>query len=182
MTPGLFLFLAFPVRGVVVDPAARPVEGARVACGSETTTTNASGEFDFASATRCDAAVSKDGFATKRLELDDSKDHQVTLGLAPASDRVVVTATGSPVAIEEAGVSASVVTAADFAARGNSFLSDYLRDIPGLNVVQTGRNGGVTGVFSRGGDSSSTLVLLDGMPLTDPGGAINLVSLTNAGI
>ena len=49
-------------------------------------------------------------------------------------------------------------------------------------MVQTGRNGGLTSLFSRGGDSSSTLVLLDGMPLTDPGGAINLANLTNAGI
>src|SRR5579862_31996 len=181
MTP-FFLLLAFHVRGVVVDPAARPVEGAKVACGSETVVTNDRGEFDFAGATGCEAAVSKDGFATKRLELDDSKDQRVTLALAAASDRVVVTATGAPVPIEEAGVSANVVTATDFAARGNSFLADYLRDIPGLSVVQTGRNGGVTGLFARGGDSSSTLVLLDGMPLTDPGGAINLANLTNAGI
>lgn len=182
MTPTFFLLLAFHVRGVVVDPAARPVEGARVACGPETTTTDARGEFDFASAARCDASISKDGFAIKKVELDDSKDQQVMLALAPASDRVVVTATGAPVAIEEAGVSASVVTSSDFAARGNLFLSDYLRDIPGLNVVQTGRNGGVTSLFARGGDSNSTLVLLDGMPLTDPGGAINLANLTDAGI
>ena len=182
MTTTFFLFLAFHVRGVVVDPAARPVEGARVACGSETTLTNASGEFDFASQTQCDAAISKDGFATKHVDLSESSSPQVILALAPTSDRVVVTATGSPVPIEAAGVSASVVTSADFAARGTLFLSDYLRDIPGLNVVQTGRNGGLTSLFSRGGDSSSTLVLLDGMPLTDPGGAINLVNLTNAGI
>lgn len=182
MTPTLFLFLAFHVRGVVVDPTARPVEGARVACGPETIVTDARGEFDFAAATRCDATIRKDGFADKSVQLDDSKDQQVTLAVATASDRVVVTATGSPVAIEEAGVSANVVTARDFVARGNSFLSDYLRDIPGMNVVQTGRNGALTTLFARGGDSSSTLVLLDGMPLTDPGGAINLVNLTNAGI
>ena len=93
MTPTFFLFLAFHVRGVVVDPAARPVEGARVACGSETVVTNDRGEFDFDSPTRCEAAVSKDGFATKRLELDDSKDERVMLALAASSDRVVVTAT-----------------------------------------------------------------------------------------
>src|SRR5580704_3588447 len=179
MTPTFFLFLAFHVRGVVVDQTARPVEGAKVVCDSETIVTNDRGEFDFASATRCNADISKDGFAARRIGLDDSKDQQVMLTLAATSDRVVVTATGAPVPIEEAGVSANVVTASDFAARGNSFLADYLRDIPGLSVVQTGRNGGLTSLFARGGDSSSTLVLLDGMPLTDPGGAINLVNLTN---
>jgi len=177
----LFLFLVFNVRGVVVDPAARPVEGAKVVCGSETTTTDSHGQFEFAAAT-CDATVTKDGFAAKTVRLNDSKDTSIALALAPTSDRVVVTATGSPVAIEEAGVSASVFTSHDFTVRNNPSLQDYLRDVPGLSVVQTGRNGGLTSLFARGGDSSSTLVLLDGVPLTDPGGSIDLVHLTTAGI
>jgi vitamin B12 transporter len=178
----LFLFLAMHVRGVVVDPAARPVEGAKVSCGPETVTTDAHGQFDFPDAGRCDVIVTKDGFGQKNVRIDDSRENSIALALAPASDRVVVTATGSPVAIEEAGVSASVYTSRDFSARQNPFLEDYLRDAPGLSVVQTGRNGGLTTLFARGGDSSATLVLLDGVPLTDPGGAIDVGHLTTAGI
>ena len=33
MTPTLFLLLLSYVRGVVLDPTARPVEGAKIACG-----------------------------------------------------------------------------------------------------------------------------------------------------
>ncbi len=40
---------------------------------------------------------------------------QITLALAPSSDRVVVTATGAPLALDEAGVAATVFTSADFA-------------------------------------------------------------------
>jgi vitamin B12 transporter len=176
----LFLFLAFNVRGIVVDPAARPVEGAKIVCGSETATTNSLGQFEVNKP--CTATITKEGFSTKTVSLDDGKEVNVALALAPTSDRVVVTATGSPIAIEEAGVSATVFTAHDFAARANPSLQDYLRDVPGLSVVQTGRNGGLTSMFARGGDSTSTLVLLDGVPLTDPGGSIDLTHLTTAGI
>jgi vitamin B12 transporter len=178
----LFLFLAFHVRGVVVDPAARPVEGAKIACGSETVNTDSRGAFEFATLSKCDAVVTKDGFAKQTVSVDEGKEAQITLAIAPTSDRIVVTATGAPVPIEEAGVSATVFTAHDFSTRQNPSIADYLRDVPGLSVTQTGRNGGVGAVFSRGGDSSSTLVLLDGVPLTEPGGAINITHLATAGI
>src|SRR5260370_7700979 len=62
MTITLFLLLFFDVRGVVLDPSARPVEGAEIACGAETSTTNARGEFSFASAQSCDATIKKSAF------------------------------------------------------------------------------------------------------------------------
>jgi outer membrane cobalamin receptor len=102
--------------------------------------------------------------------------------LAPTSDRVVVTATGAPVALEEAGVAADVFTARDFEARQFPFLQNVLRDVAGLNVVQTGRNGGITSLFARGGTSNSSLVLLDGIPITEPGGSIDFAHLTSAGL
>ncbi len=119
MTPFYFLFLLFNARGVVMDPAARPIQDATVVCGAETTTTNARGEFEISRA-GCDAKISKDGFAPQTVALIDGKEATVTMKLAPTSDRVVVTATGSPVTIEDAGVSASVFTPQDFAARGQS--------------------------------------------------------------
>ena len=42
-----------------------------------------SGEFDFASQTQCDAAISKDGFATKPSHLAESDDPRIMLALAP---------------------------------------------------------------------------------------------------
>lgn len=182
MTTTLFLFLLFNVRGVVLDPTARPVEGAKVACGSETISTDSRGQFELTTAKTCDATITKSGFAPTHSHLEDSKDNQVTLALALASDRVVVTATGAPVAIEEAGVAADVFTARDFAARQYPFLQYILRDVAGLNVVQTGHNGGITSVFARGGDSDATTVLLDGVPITEPGGSLDFVHLTSTGL
>ena len=178
MTATLFLFLLFSVRGVVSDPSGRPVEGAQVACGAETKNTDAAGAVEFNSA--CEATVTKPGFAAAKLSLKGSD--AVTLALAPASDRVVVTATGAPIALEDAGVAATVFTKRDFEAPHFPFVEDLLRDVPGLYVAQNGQNGATTSLFSRGGNSYATLVLLDGVPLTDPGGQLDFSHLSSTGI
>jgi len=175
----LFLLLSI-VRGVVLDPAGRPVEGAKIACGAETFTTDSRGAFEFSKP--CAAAIERPGFATKTVVLADLKDAEITLALAPVSDRVLVTASGSPVAMEEAGVAATVFTSRDFVARQFPFVEDLLRDVPGLAIVQTGRNGGLVSLFARGGDSDAAMVLLDGIPVTDPGGSLDFVHLTSTGL
>src|SRR5260370_31545132 len=181
MTITLFLFLFFDVRGVVLDPSARPVEGAEIACGSEKSTTNARGEFTFASAQSCDATIKKSGFAAKTAQISGAA-NSITLALEPRSDRVVVSATGAPVAIEEAGVAADVFTFKDFEARQFPFLHDVLRDVAGLNLAQTGSNGAIVSVFARGGNSNGATVLLDGVPLTEPGGSLAFVHLTSTAL
>ena len=42
------------------------------------------------------------------------------------------------------------------------------KNIPGLNVVQTGGPGGATSVFMRGTNSNHTKVLVDGIDISDP--------------
>src|SRR5258708_4039054 len=104
MTPILFSFLLlFQVRGIVSDPSGRPVEDAQVACGAETKSTDAHGAVEFTSP--CEALVTKPGFSQQREMLAEGKDGRIILSLAPASDRVVVTATGAPIALAEAGMS-----------------------------------------------------------------------------
>lgn len=180
MTPTFLFLLLSLVRGVVLDPAGRPVEGAKIACGSETSSTDSRGHFEFQKT--CVATIEKPGFAAKTIALTDTKDAEVTLALASLSDRVLVTSAGAPIAMEEAGVASTVFTSTEFAARQFPFVEDLLRDVPGMSVVQTGRNGALTNLFARGGDSDTTMVLLDGIPVTDPGGNIDLAHLTSTGL
>jgi vitamin B12 transporter len=180
MTITLFLLLLFDVRGVVSDPTGRPVEGAQVACGSGTKVTDEHGVFDFPRP--CQATITKPGFADQHVALSESGDNSVKLELAAASDRVVVTATRAPVPVEDAGVAADVFTAKDFEPARGAFVQNLLRDVPGLSVVQSGRIGGITSLFARGGDSDSALVLLDGIPLTEPGGGLDFAHLTSPGL
>jgi vitamin B12 transporter len=180
MTPVFFFLLLSLVRGVVLDPTGRPVEGAKIACGPETSSTDSHGIFEFQKP--CVATIEKPGFAPQTVALTDAKETEITLTLASLSDRVLVTAFGSPIAMDEAGVAANVFTSDDLSARQFPFVEDLLRDVPGLSIVQTGRNGGLTNLFARGGDSDTAMVLLDGIPVTDPGGNLDFAHLTSTGL
>ena len=80
---------------------------------------------------------------------------------------VVVSATRLPTPALEVASSITVVTAADIDTRQERTFADVLKDVPGLNVVQTGGPGGVTSVFMRGTNSNHTKVFIDGIDVSD---------------
>ncbi len=89
----------------------------------------------------------------------------------------MVTATRIPTPELDVASSITVITADDIAARQVRTLPDLLKEVPGLNLVQTGGPGGQTSVFMRGTNSNHTKVLVDGIDLGDPsnpGGAFDL--------
>ena len=62
-------------------------------------------------------------------------------------------------------------------------VSDALREVPGLSVVQTGSPGQLTSVFTRGLRSEHTQVLLDGIPINQGlQGAFNFADFTTEDI
>jgi vitamin B12 transporter len=91
---------------------------------------------------------------------------------APAEESelqsIVVTATRIPTPELQIASSVTVVTAADIAARQIRTLPDLLKEVPGLNVVQSGGPGGQTSLFMRGTNSNHTKVLIDGIDVGDP--------------
>jgi vitamin B12 transporter len=96
--------------------------------------------------------------------------------LTDLPDTIVVTATRIPTPEQQIASSVTVVTADDIAARQLQSLPDLLKQVPGLNVVQTGGPGGQTSVFMRGTNSNHTKVLVDGIDVSDPsnsGGAFD---------
>ena len=103
---------------------------------------------------------------------------QDTVTLSP----VTVTATRLPIARERTPAAITVITGAELRARGITRLTDALRDVPGASVVQSGSFGSQTAFFLRGGESDYTKVLIDGVPLNDAGGAIDLAHLSVADV
>ncbi len=99
---------------------------------------------------------------------------QVAVPPPPSPDaetaEVVVTASrsGDAVSAELLGESATVVTAQDLQDRQTRVVSDVLRDVPGVEVNRTGAVGGTTQVRIRGAESNQTLVLVDGIKVSDP--------------
>ncbi len=81
---------------------------------------------------------------------------------------IVVTPTLVPTPVAEIGGDVTVITAANIARKQERTLPDVLKDVPGLNVVQTGGLGGQTSVFMRGTNSNHTKVLIDGIDVSDP--------------
>jgi vitamin B12 transporter len=89
-------------------------------------------------------------------------------GDATSLDTVVVTANRLPTALIDVASSTTLVTADDITRKQEPTLPDVLRDVPGLNVVQTGGPGGQTSVFLRGTNANHVKVLIDGIDVGDP--------------
>ena len=81
---------------------------------------------------------------------------------------VVVTATGLPTPRSQVASSITVISAEDIAATQAQSLPEVLKNVPGLNLVQSGGPGGLTSVFIRGTNSNHVKVLVDGIDVSDP--------------
>jgi len=158
------------------------VEGARVSCSTKITYSDALGRFTVAGIDKCDAQIEKLGFVSEKLLLAAAAESKIALVIAGPTETVVVTATRAETTPEQAAISASVVTERQIAALNYPVLPDVLRDIPGLQVSDYGRRGSLTQVYTRGAERTGTLVLLDGVPLNDPGGELHLEHLSTEGI
>ena len=97
-----------------------------------------------------------------------------TVSLKP----VVVTATRLPADLSTLPVSITVLSATALSHTGVTSVADALRSSPAAAVVQSGSFGAQTSVFLRGGESDYTKVLLNGVPVIQPGGAFDFAGLT----
>jgi outer membrane cobalamin receptor len=171
------------VTGVVVDGAGQPLPRARVRVtnGGEvsSTFTGIDGRFriDVDAASRCTVEASLEGFATATTECA-STPLRVTLDVAPIAEHIVVSATRTEAPASQIAADVVVFDRADLDRRQHPLLLDLLRTAPGVAIGATGAAGGVTTLFVRGGESNYTKVLLDGVPLNEPGGAFNLNNIT----
>ncbi len=163
-------------------PSGRPVEGAQISCQDQKVFTDAEGRFNVRGADQCEARIEKPGFEPQTTQLSSAKEDRITLAVAGPEETVVVSATRTETTPEQAAVSASVLTQQQLSALNYPMLSDVLRDVPGLQVSQYGARGALAEIFTRGAERTGTLVLLDGVPLNDPGGELHLENLTSEGI
>ena len=83
-----------------------------------------------------------------------------------------------PCSADSLGVSVTVLRGDDLRAQGIRSVGDALRQVPGAQVVQGGGFGAQTSLFLRGGESDYVKVLVDGVPVNQPGGAYDFANLT----
>jgi outer membrane cobalamin receptor len=167
---GAFSLSAAELKGVVVDPSARPVPGAQVAAidASGVITeqiTDDQGSFDIYVSPlyeNVQLRVTAPGFQTVTVGMGASR---IQLALAPQADSIRVIGSTIDVPASLQGSSVSTITSADLRGRNEPIASDLLRETPGVQLEQSGPRGSVMDLFVRGGDSKYNLVLLDGIPI-----------------
>lgn len=112
----------------------------------------------------------------------------VVPSLAPGMEEVevgvvVVSATKTVETIDKVPSSVTVITAEEIERKQATTVLEMLRDVPGLDVVQSGGPGKNSSVFIRGGNSGHTLVMIDGVQVNSPTlGSYNFADLTTDNI
>jgi vitamin B12 transporter len=92
---------------------------------------------------------------------------------------IVVTATRIPQPIGEIGTTITVVEAPQIQEQKIDRVADVLREVPGVQVTQSGSPGSVTDVSIRGATPAQTLVLVDGVDVNAGAtGSFDLANLT----
>jgi len=176
----------------VLDPHSAAVAGAQVsifregeAAPLDVRSTSGDGEAVFhidslrlQKGTALRAQVLAPGFAEASADVGDAS-HPVVikLAVASASETVVVTATRSLVPEEETASSVSLLSSGEIEAMQPVSLADALRFLPGAVVNVAGQRGGLGSLFVEGGDSRYNKVLVDGVPINDPGGTFDVSTL-----
>lgn len=176
---------ASPIAGVVVDGAGRPVPRAAVDVISSdgtvaaTVFSGADGTFTAPSAPDgCRLRATLAGFQPASTACRTDAPVKLTLNVAPVAEQIVVSATRTEAPSGQVAAAVSVFDADTIERRQEPPLADLLRQAPGTTVVRVGAPGSVTSLFVRGGESNYTKVLLDGIPLNEPGGAFNMSNVT----
>jgi outer membrane receptor protein involved in Fe transport len=193
-----FLFVtgtvwASTLEGTVLDPSGRPVPGARVSLlrslvAVDERLADSAGVYRFeglqdgayqlvanARGLSCPAT-------NVALRKEENKRQNLHLELSALTSQVVVSASLGGALAPQIGSSVSLVNRQEIEDQGAQNILEMLRDVPGTDVVQTGRRGGFARVFIRGGESNYTAVLIDGIPMNQFGGEFNIASLPTDGI
>ena len=87
---------------------------------------------------------------------------------AQLGEEIVVTASALPEKVAETPATVTVITRDEIEERAARDVADVLREVPGLHVSRTGSAGRATSLFTRGSNSNHTLVLWNGLEITNP--------------
>lgn len=81
---------------------------------------------------------------------------------------IVVTASALPESVESTPAAVTVIAKSQIDEQDARDVADVLREVPGLVLSRTGSEGRATSLFTRGADSTHTLVLWNGIEINNP--------------
>lgn len=124
------------------------------------------------------------GFAEASRDVTVPTDQQITipLSLATVPQTVAVTGTATPIPVEQSGLAISTLEQPALQALNQPDAGDTLRFVPGAIVSDSGRYGGLTTLFVRGGESRYNKVIVDGVPVNEAGGVFDFSVVPMIGV
>ncbi len=176
--------LAADLRITIFDPQSAVVAGARIsvyepynAAPVAVATTMGNGATEFRSLVpgRYRIEVLAPGFAPHHASVTVGKDAmlKITLAIAAPAQTVMVTATRTLSPLEENGASVAQIDRATLATMQPISAADALRFLSGAVINAAGQRGGIAALFVRGGESRYNKVIIDGVPVNEPGGVFD---------
>ncbi len=181
------------LQGSVLDPDGRAVPGARVDLLAglvpvQQRSSDANGRYSFQElpAGTYTLVANVAGFsvlsADVQLQPEDARTVDLHLQVSAVEEHVVVSASLGGALAPQLGSSVSVVTRQDLDDRAAQNAFEGLQGLSGIEVERTGRHGGDTSVFIRGGNSDYNLIMLDGIEINKFGGDFDFASIPADGV
>jgi outer membrane receptor protein involved in Fe transport len=184
---------AATIGGTVYDPSGRAVPNVRVNLLQSLTPlderqTDARGEYKFEGLAKGTyrLVANAPGFSASTADVeireDQTRSLDLHLALSAVQQQVVVSASLEGALAPQLGSSVSTVSQQEIDDQGAQSVTDVLHGVPGVALDDSGRRGGATGVFIRGGDSNYNLVMVDGIQLNQFGGDFDFAPLPADGV
>ena len=101
------------------------------------------------------------------VSVEGAQSLDVTLAVSGITAEVVVTASSTPLILQEVAKALDVIDADEIALRNELSVAEALRVLPGIRVQSLGGPGSRTTIQTRGLRSHDTAVLIDGMRFRD---------------
>lgn len=165
--------------GSIFDPDGAAVPDARVQLyrpesqGRLATSTDSSGNFAFRQLQpgRYILEIDKRGFGvtSRSVTISEESDERVDVNLSiqGVPQSVVVTATDTPLTMDELSKAVTVISGAEIQNRNEYSVAEALRTVPGMQVLNLGGPGQQTTIRARGLRPDATAVLVDGLRFRD---------------
>ncbi len=169
------------LAGRVTDPDGRPVVNAElIVTGNAAAPLRArsgdDGRFEIAGlvAGRYRVIATAPGLVSDAIAVEAPGSLDITLRISAVTETLVVSAAQIDQPLSRTPDSVTVIPGSEIEAKQQFTLAAALRSVPGVTLQQNGGPGTVTSLFTRGGESDYTLVLVDGIRANSFGGGLDL--------
>jgi iron complex outermembrane receptor protein/vitamin B12 transporter len=183
---------AVVVRGTVTTPLCAPLGNARIQLiqghqiagftfslmdGTYEIRSSLSGRFVLLTAESPFTPSISDAFYGGRTSVIT---REIVMEYSKVTPQLAITANGISTPIERVPAAITLIPQQDLDTEVN--LLNGLRQIPGINAVQTGQAGGPINLYVRGGPSDANKILIDAIPATDIGGNFDFSSVSTTSL